>query len=225
MSLSSWLCGCHFEYLIIFSSHMTWESGQLLLWPIHRLSRCLMLTLRNNKQIELWIKVVSWNYFETVLWSGKRKGPSEGPIVCWGEVSWPPLLANAGSGGGAWEITRKWAMGIRLRWVLQLFQVIRTKHRHAIHSYLKPSLKLFFLHVHVIVNYWWLHKKNCCFSLFVCVCVCMSVFSGMPLAQAISILQKHCRIIKNVQVLYSEQVRWPNVCRYCSFSHSHTQKY
>lgn len=29
----------------------------------------------------------------------------------------------------------------------------------------------------------------------------------MPLAQAISILQKHCRIIKNVQVLYSEQVR------------------
>ena len=28
----------------------------------------------------------------------------------------------------------------------------------------------------------------------------------MPLAQAISILQKHCRIIKNVQVLYSEQV-------------------
>uniref|UniRef100_A0A3Q3X4R3 Uncharacterized protein n=1 Tax=Mola mola TaxID=94237 RepID=A0A3Q3X4R3_MOLML len=28
---------------------------------------------------------------------------------------------------------------------------------------------------------------------------------GMPLAQAISILQKHCRIIKNVQVLYSEQ--------------------
>lgn len=29
---------------------------------------------------------------------------------------------------------------------------------------------------------------------------------GMPLAQAISILQKHCRIIKNVQVLYSEQV-------------------
>lgn len=31
-------------------------------------------------------------------------------------------------------------------------------------------------------------------------------FIGMPLAQAISILQKHCRIIKNVQVLYSEQV-------------------
>lgn len=29
---------------------------------------------------------------------------------------------------------------------------------------------------------------------------------GMPLAQAISILQKHCRIIKNVQVLYSEQM-------------------
>uniref|UniRef100_A0A8P4K133 Phagosome assembly factor 1 n=1 Tax=Dicentrarchus labrax TaxID=13489 RepID=A0A8P4K133_DICLA len=29
---------------------------------------------------------------------------------------------------------------------------------------------------------------------------------GMPLAQAISILQKHCRIIKNVQVLYSEQL-------------------
>lgn len=28
----------------------------------------------------------------------------------------------------------------------------------------------------------------------------------MPLAQAISILQKHCRVIKNVQVLYSEQV-------------------
>uniref|UniRef100_A0A7N8YLA6 Phagosome assembly factor 1 n=1 Tax=Mastacembelus armatus TaxID=205130 RepID=A0A7N8YLA6_9TELE len=28
---------------------------------------------------------------------------------------------------------------------------------------------------------------------------------GMPLAQGISILQKHCRIIKNVQVLYSEQ--------------------
>lgn len=27
------------------------------------------------------------------------------------------------------------------------------------------------------------------------------------MAQAISILQKHCRIIKNVQVLYSEQVR------------------
>lgn len=29
---------------------------------------------------------------------------------------------------------------------------------------------------------------------------------GMPLAQAVAILQKHCRIIKNVQVLYSEQV-------------------
>ncbi|KAK6480139.1 UPF0183 protein C16orf70-like protein isoform X1 [Huso huso] len=28
---------------------------------------------------------------------------------------------------------------------------------------------------------------------------------GMPLAQAIAILQKHCRIIRNVQVLYSEQ--------------------
>ncbi|KAH0619488.1 hypothetical protein JD844_000148 [Phrynosoma platyrhinos] len=28
---------------------------------------------------------------------------------------------------------------------------------------------------------------------------------GMPLAQAVAILQKHCRIIKNVQVLYSEQ--------------------
>jgi hypothetical protein len=27
----------------------------------------------------------------------------------------------------------------------------------------------------------------------------------MPLAQAVAILQKHCRIIKNVQVLYSEQ--------------------
>lgn len=36
-------------------------------------------------------------------------------------------------------------------------------------------------------------------------CLCVA---GMPLAQAISILQKHCRIIKNVQVLYSEQVRW-----------------
>lgn len=36
-------------------------------------------------------------------------------------------------------------------------------------------------------------------------CLCVE---GMPLAQAISILQKHCRIIKNVQVLYSEQVRW-----------------
>lgn len=31
-------------------------------------------------------------------------------------------------------------------------------------------------------------------------------FTGMPLAQAVAILQKHCRIIKNVQVLYSEQV-------------------
>lgn len=31
-------------------------------------------------------------------------------------------------------------------------------------------------------------------------------FAGMPLAQAVAILQKHCRIIKNVQVLYSEQV-------------------
>ncbi|XP_015423355.1 PREDICTED: UPF0183 protein C16orf70 homolog isoform X2 [Myotis davidii] len=29
---------------------------------------------------------------------------------------------------------------------------------------------------------------------------------GMPLAQAVAILQKHCRIIKNVQVLYSDQV-------------------
>uniref|UniRef100_A0A3B3DLJ3 Phagosome assembly factor 1 n=1 Tax=Oryzias melastigma TaxID=30732 RepID=A0A3B3DLJ3_ORYME len=28
---------------------------------------------------------------------------------------------------------------------------------------------------------------------------------GMPFSQAVSILQKHCRIIKNVQVLYSEQ--------------------
>ncbi|KAJ0069529.1 hypothetical protein NL108_008480, partial [Boleophthalmus pectinirostris] len=33
-----------------------------------------------------------------------------------------------------------------------------------------------------------------------------NMFKGMPLAQAISILQKHCRIIKNVQVLYSEQL-------------------
>lgn len=41
--------------------------------------------------------------------------------------------------------------------------------------------------------------------------VCLDLFPGMPLAQAISILQKHCRIIKNVQVLYSEQVR---IC-YC----------
>lgn len=32
------------------------------------------------------------------------------------------------------------------------------------------------------------------------------LFPGMPLAQAVAILQKHCRIIKNVQVLYSEQV-------------------
>lgn len=32
------------------------------------------------------------------------------------------------------------------------------------------------------------------------------LFTGMPLAQAVAILQKHCRIIKNVQVLYSEQV-------------------
>lgn len=32
------------------------------------------------------------------------------------------------------------------------------------------------------------------------------VFAGMPLAQAVAILQKHCRIVKNVQVLYSEQV-------------------
>ncbi|CAK6434586.1 unnamed protein product [Pipistrellus nathusii] len=28
---------------------------------------------------------------------------------------------------------------------------------------------------------------------------------GMPLAQAVAILQKHCGIIKNVQVLYSDQ--------------------
>lgn len=28
---------------------------------------------------------------------------------------------------------------------------------------------------------------------------------GMPFAQAVAILQKHCRVIKNVQVLYSEQ--------------------
>uniref|UniRef100_A0A8C5SPS6 Uncharacterized protein n=1 Tax=Laticauda laticaudata TaxID=8630 RepID=A0A8C5SPS6_LATLA len=27
----------------------------------------------------------------------------------------------------------------------------------------------------------------------------------MPLAQAVAIVQKHCRIIKNIQVLYSEQ--------------------
>uniref|UniRef100_A0A7N6BRZ1 Uncharacterized protein n=1 Tax=Anabas testudineus TaxID=64144 RepID=A0A7N6BRZ1_ANATE len=40
---------------------------------------------------------------------------------------------------------------------------------------------------------------------------------GMPLAQAISILQKHCRIIKNVQVLYSEQVR-------CSPSNQNTNQ-
>lgn len=32
------------------------------------------------------------------------------------------------------------------------------------------------------------------------------LLTGMPLAQAVAILQKHCRIIKNVQVLYSEQV-------------------
>uniref|UniRef100_A0A4W3HY86 Phagosome assembly factor 1 n=1 Tax=Callorhinchus milii TaxID=7868 RepID=A0A4W3HY86_CALMI len=34
---------------------------------------------------------------------------------------------------------------------------------------------------------------------------CLCVFAGMPLAQGVAILQKHCRIIKNVQVLYSEQ--------------------
>lgn len=44
--------------------------------------------------------------------------------------------------------------------------------------------------------------------------VCLDLFPGMPLAQAISILQKHCRIIKNVQVLYSEQVR---MCCYYYF--------
>lgn len=48
--------------------------------------------------------------------------------------------------------------------------------------------------------------RNTVASLHLCVCACMPWFSGMPLAQAISILQKHCRIIKNVQVLYSEQV-------------------
>lgn len=48
----------------------------------------------------------------------------------------------------------------------------------------------------------------CMLSWFLFMGVRFHVFaSGMPLAQAISILQKHCRIIKNVQVLYSEQVR------------------
>lgn len=42
---------------------------------------------------------------------------------------------------------------------------------------------------------WSLHWRNAPF-----------LFAGMPLAQAVAILQKHCRIIKNVQVLYSEQV-------------------
>lgn len=50
----------------------------------------------------------------------------------------------------------------------------------------------------------------CILSWFLFMGVRFHVFaSGMPLAQAISILQKHCRIIKNVQVLYSEQVRCP----------------
>lgn len=65
--------------------------------------------------------------------------------------------------------------------------------------------------------------------IFVMLMVCNPfmdfVFSGMPLAQAISILQKHCRIIKNVQVLYSEQVRWSlklSLLRALSLSFCHT---
>lgn len=47
--------------------------------------------------------------------------------------------------------------------------------------------------------------KNLC-QLVSAVKKSLFLFSGMPLAQAVAILQKHCRIIKNVQVLYSEQV-------------------
>lgn len=60
----------------------------------------------------------------------------------------------------------------------------------------------------LIVHDWGSSRNN--FSSFD-LCVFMYAFSGMPLAQAISILQKHCRIIKNVQVLYSEQVSYVNV--------------
>lgn len=53
------------------------------------------------------------------------------------------------------------------------------------------------------------------------IAVCVSLFSGMPFSQAISILQKHCRIIKNVQVLYSEQVGGPNsIFQPVSLSHT-----
>lgn len=66
-----------------------------------------------------------------------------------------------------------------------------------------PVIIIFLLHS--CWRHFFLHHVNVNWT------VCLDLFPGMPLAQAISILQKHCRIIKNVQVLYSEQVR---ICHY-----------
>lgn len=130
-------------------------------WPLftvtHRLRSCLRLTFMNlvavEKHVELWINVAIWNYCETVLCirerQAKRKGSLRGShcVLRWGEL--PLLLANAGSGGGAWEITRKWAMGIRLRWVLQqlFFQVhIEEDNETTSHSLMfEVTFKMIFL--------------------------------------------------------------------------------
>ena len=147
-----------------------------------------------------------------LLWDNsvtrERQAEGRGPVLSWGEVSCPPLLANAGSGGSAWEITRKWAMGICFRYVVtpqnnefashSLMLNVKFKSNYEKKSPLpKMSLpNLFFFWLFMTEA---LRETHFLFSL---------PFAGMPLAQAISILQKHCRIIKNVQVLYSEQVSY-----------------
>lgn len=97
---------------------------------------------------------MNWNSHqttETALWSGTdRRGervPHRAPSCP--EVSGPPLLANAGPWGGAGEITGKWAMGIRLRWVLQRFTFRRTRPETitVVNATFKPRLKWYSLHV------------------------------------------------------------------------------
>lgn len=60
----------------------------------------------------------------------EEEGPSVAPVVSWGERSCPQLLANAGSGGGPWEITWKWAMGVCLRWVVNSHRFVNTQEQH-----------------------------------------------------------------------------------------------
>lgn len=94
----------------------------------HRLSIRLMLILMNSVALETLVvwelkyppeRVVRLSCDQGVTSRGREserereRVPQRVPLCL--ELSCPPQLANAGSGGGAWEITRKWAMGIRLR--------------------------------------------------------------------------------------------------------------